>query len=298
MTTQSTSTPMVPQASRLRAGLGAIGKLFRSTTRTVSGRIGVTALSVIVLVVVLGPLLAPHGITELVGIPFAGASPASPFGTDYLGRDVLSRFLHGGAALIQQSLGAPLVTLVVGGLIGTLSGSIGGRFDLITMWVVDVLLSLPSLILALLILAGLGPGPWSSLVALIIVLLPGCVRIARAATMDSVSTEYVEAAVARGESKMAIAVREILPNTRSVMAADFGVRVAFAALTYAGLAFLGVGQSPPAADWGLMVNENRIGLLNQPLAVVLPAIAIAVFTVSVTMVADSVARSVGGRTRG
>lgn len=281
----------------LRRVGGGTKNVFRLATATVSGRFGVGALTVILLVVIVGPFVAPHGITEVVGAPFGSPNSTSPLGTDYLGRDVLSRFLHGGVTLITLSLMAPLISLVIGGLVGTLAGSIGGRFDLVTTWMVDVVLSLPSLILALLVLASLGTGPGASLVALTVVLVPGAIRVARAATLDAASADYVEAALARGENRLSVAVREILPNTRAVLAADFGTRVGYAALIYAGLSFLGVGQPPPAADWGLMINENRIGLLTQPIAVVVPAVAIALVTVSVTAVSDSLARSVGGRTR-
>ncbi|WP_455836191.1 ABC transporter permease [Pseudarthrobacter siccitolerans] len=289
----TSSTRPVP----LRRAGRALRNVLRLATGTVSGRFGVAAMAVILIVVIVGPFLAPYGITEVVGRPFAPLNATYLLGTDYLGRDVLSRFLHGGATLIMLSLLAPLISLIIGGLVGTLAGSIGGRVDLVITWIVDVVLSLPSMILALLILASLGTGPGPSLVALTVVLVPGAIRVARAATLDAASSDYVEAALARGESRLAVAVREILPNTRSVLAADFGARVGYAALIYAGLSFLGVGQSPPAADWGLMINENRIGLLIQPIAVVVPAIAIALFTVSVSTVSDSIARSVGGRTR-
>jgi len=292
----TTEVPNV-ELSFPRRAAQTVRTAFAFATATGSGRFGVAALALILLVVIIGPLLAPFGITEVVGIPFGPPTGTSLLGTDYLGRDVLSRFLRGGSTLVMLSLLAPLVSLAIGGLIGTLAGSIGGRFDLGTTWIVDVVLSLPSLILALLVLASLGTGPGASLVALTVVLAPGAVRVARAATLDAASVDYVEAALARGESRLSIAVREILPNTRSILAADFGSRVGFAALIYAGISFLGVGQSPPAADWGLMINENRIGLLSQPVAVVMPAVAIALFTVSITSISDSISRSVGGRTR-
>lgn len=294
---QNEFMPGSTRPTPLRQAGRALQKVFRLATGTVSGRFGVAALAVILIVVIVGPFLAPDGITDVVGVPFDPPSSTYLLGTDYLGRDVLSRFLHGGATLIMLSLLAPLISLVIGGLVGTLAGSIGGKFDLVTNWIIDVVLSLPSLILALLVLASLGTGPGPSLAALTVVLVPGAIRVARAATLDAASADYVEAALARGENRLAVAVREILPNTRSVLAADFGARVGYAALIYAGLSFLGVGQSPPAADWGLMINENRIGLLTQPIAVVVPAVAIALFTVSVTTVSDSIARSVGGRTR-
>lgn len=296
MTTISTEVARTRPSLMWRAAVG-LQKVFGLATGTASGRFGVIALAVILLLVIVGPFLAPYGITEVVGVPFGPPSGAHLLGTDYLGRDVLSRFLHGGSTLVMLSLLAPLISLGIGGLVGTLAGSIGGRFDLVTTWIVDVVLSLPSLILALLVLASLGTGPGASLVALTVVLVPGAIRVARAATLDAASADYVEAALARGENRLSIAVREILPNTRSVLAADFGARVGFAALIYAGISFLGVGQAPPAADWGLMINENRIALLTQPVAVVVPAVAIALFTVSIASVSDSIVRSVGGRTR-
>lgn len=296
MTTISTKVARTAPSLVRRATVG-LQKVFRLATGTASGRFGVIALVVILLLVLVGPLVAPYGITEVVGVPFGPPNGTYLLGTDYLGRDVLSRFLHGGSTLVMLSLLAPLISLGIGGLVGTLAGSIGGRFDLVTTWIVDVVLSLPSLILALLVLASLGTGPGASLVALTVVLVPGAIRVARAATLDAASADYVEAALARGENRLSIAVREILPNTRSVLAADFGARVGYAALIYAGISFLGVGQAPPAADWGLMINENRIALLTQPIAVVVPAVAIALFTVSIASVSDSIVRSVGGRTR-
>ncbi|APE34743.1 hypothetical protein BOX37_13185 [Nocardia mangyaensis] len=291
------STTAPTRASFVRRAAASAGTVYRLATGTSGGRFGVVVLAIILLIVIVGPFVAPFGITQVAGVPFGAPNGTHLLGTDYLGRDVLSRFLHGGSTLVILSLLAPLISLVIGGVIGTLAGSIGGRFDLVTTWIVDVVLSLPALILALLVLASLGTGPGASLAALTVVLAPGAIRVARAATREAASADYVEAALARGENRLSIAVREILPNTRSVLAADFGARVGFAALIYAGISFLGVGQSPPAADWGLMINENRIGLLTQPIAVVVPAIAIALFTVSVTSVSDSIARSVGGRTR-
>jgi ABC-type dipeptide/oligopeptide/nickel transport system permease subunit len=260
---------------------------------TPGGKVGLCVLAVAFVIVVFGPSLASHGITDVIDRPYAGPASSHPLGTDYLGRDVLSRFLYGGRLLVAESLTATLAAFVIGGFVGLLAGIRRGRFDALAVWIVDVLLSVPALILALLILAGFGAGAWTTLAALTIVLLPGSLRIARSATLDAASTEYVEAALVRGESTFSIAVREVLPNIRSVLAADIGMRIAYAAMLYAGLSFLGLGAAPPAADWGLMVSENRGGLLVQPLAVLVPSIAIALFTVSVTGIADSIARTTG-----
>ena len=283
----------VVSLGKARTAARAVRRGCHLAAGTSGGKVGLLLLLPIAGVVLFGPNLAPHGITEVVGRPFSAVSADHLLGTDYLGRDVLSRFLNGGRTLILASLVAPLITVTIGGLVGILAGSRGGRLDTVVIWLVDVLLSIPALIFALLILAAFGANLWATFGALSVILLPGCIRITRAATLDAASSEYVEAALARGEGGFAIAVREILPNIRSVIAADFGLRVGYAALTYAGLSFLGFGEPPPLPDWGGMVSENRGGVMVQPLAVLVPSVAIAMFTVATMEIADSIARSLG-----
>ncbi|MDO8210172.1 ABC transporter permease [Conexibacter sp. CPCC 206217] len=268
----------------------------RSARRSVARGWGLMCLIAfvgIVLVALVGPFLAPHPITEVLGAPYSPPSGPAPLGTDYLGRDVLSRFLSGGRLLIAVSLGSTLLAYVVAAPIGMLMGYVRGLPDRIAGGAVNVLLSIPPVVLALLIVAGLGTSPLVAGLAVTIVLIAPIVRIVRGATAEIVTSEYIEAAVMRGETGARVIFHEVLPNIRPTLVADFGVRLAYTVILYASLNFLGLGQAPPAADWGLMVSENRGGLLVMPWAVVVPALAIAGLTVAGTGVAEAVSRSLG-----
>jgi peptide/nickel transport system permease protein len=263
----------------------------KKATATAGGQVGVSGIGLLVLLVVFGPLLAPHSVSQIVGAPFAPPSSATPLGTDYLGRDVLSRFLYGGRLLPIVAVGSATLAYLLALPIGILSGLTRGRLDQGIVWLIDLLLSIPALIVGLLMLAALGSGVVIIGIAITAVSIPPIIRMVRAATFDQATNEYVEAAVARGERKLSIALREVLPNIRPAIIADYAVRLAFAVILYASLGFLGLGVGPPAADWGLMVSENHGGLLVNPWAVVVPAVAIACITVSITLVADALGRS-------
>jgi peptide/nickel transport system permease protein len=260
---------------------------------TSAGKIGLVGIGIIVFIAVAGPWLAPHSITQVIGKPYLTPRASAPLGTDYLGRDVLSRWLQGGRVIPLIALASTVGAYVIGGSIGLVSGIRRGGFDIGAMWIVDVFLSIPPLIAALALLTALGRGDLTTGIAIAAVFVAPIVRIVRAATFEVVKSEYVEAAVARGERTLSIALREILPNIRTTVVADFGVRVAYATILFASLSFLSLGPEPPTADWGLMVSENSGGLLINPWAVIVPAITIALMSVSVMLVADSIARSIG-----
>jgi peptide/nickel transport system permease protein len=260
---------------------------------TRSGKVGTVMLILIVLVAFVGPLFAPHSIIDVVGFPFASPSSSAPLGTDFLGRDVLSRFLNGGRVLLIVAFASTLIAYTCGGLVGLLAGYRRGAVGHGIIWVVDVFLSIPAIILALAMIAALGPGVGYVGIAVTVVLIPPIVRIVRIVTIEVSTNEYVEAAIARGEKTFSIMVREILPNVRVPVSADFGIRLSWSIILYSSLSFLGFGRTAPAADWGLMIAENRDGLLVSPWPMLVPAIAIALLAISVNLVADSIARSIG-----
>lgn len=260
---------------------------------TWNGRIGLVLVVVVLAVAAIGPMAAPGSTTKTVGPPFQGPSVEHLLGTDFLGRDAFSRFLAGGASLLIVSISATLIAYATGIAIGMLAAYKRSWFDAVFVGSADVLLAFPPIVFVLILLAYAGPQTWLVIIGLAITQAPRVARVARAATVDLKGQEYVEAAVARGEPTSAILRRELLPNISSPILADFGIRLTTTIILTASISFLGLGPQPPAADWGLMISQNRSGLTVAPLLVLAPAIAIAVLTVGVNLVADSVARGMG-----
>jgi len=260
------------------------------------GRQGIAGLSILVVVLgiaLIGPFVAPHSLAQPVGAPGGPPSSGTPLGTDYLGRDVLSRVLHGGVSVLELSVLTLALTYLIGGGIGMVAGLSRTLVDPMLMRTVDVVLVFPPLLLMLLLIAGAGNNFWILVIGVVLVLSPGVARIVRTATLEVSRTGYVEAAATRGERRPAIMRREILPNIMPAILADFGVRFSGAIILAASVNFLGLGAQPPAANWGLMVAENRPIIFTNIWAVVVPAALLALLTVSVNLLGDAYARSLG-----
>jgi ABC-type dipeptide/oligopeptide/nickel transport system permease subunit len=256
-------------------------------------RIGLLGTVVMLLIAFLGPFLAPHSPTALLGAPLSPPSSEFPLGTDFLGRDVLSRVLWGGHTVIILAGIATVASYVVGASIGLWAGFSRSLVDGVLMRGVDLLLAFPPILLLLLLAAGFGAAPAALVVGIVLVHVPGIARIVRAAAQEQSTRGYVEAAVARGEHAPQILFREILPNIWPTIAADIGPRFTVSILLVAAINFLGLGLRPPTADWALMISENSTALTIQPLTILVPALMIAVLTISVNLVADAFARSRG-----
>lgn len=260
----------------------------RLSSGTVAGSIALAVVVLVLLLAVLGPFFSPYTATEIVGVPFSGRSLDHPLGTDFLGRDVLSRVMHGGRAAVFLATAATAGSYLIGATIGLIAGFRGGRVDGVLMRGVDVLLAFPPILFLLLMASGMGPSAWALLISITIIFAPSVARLIRTATQAVSRSGYVEAAVARGEGTPRILIREILPNIRATVVADAGPRLTFAILLVAAVNYLGLGMRPPQADWALMISENRSGLKLQPWALATPAALIAVLTVAVNIVADQV----------
>jgi peptide/nickel transport system permease protein len=258
-----------------------------------AGWVGLLLALVTLGVALLGPFFAPHDPAELIGSSFAAPSRAYPLGLDYLGRDALSRFLWGGWTAVLVALGSTLLGAAVGTVLGLSAAYFRGAADAVVGRGTEVALAFPAVILILLIVTGFGTALWLVLLAVAITHVPPVARIVRGAAMDVRAQPYVEVAEARGESASYILVREILPNILAPLGIDFGMRFAGSIIVVAGVSFLGFGLQPPAADWGLMISENRNGLLVQPWPVVVPVVAIAALTIGVSLVVDGIRRASG-----
>ncbi|WP_433492476.1 ABC transporter ATP-binding protein/permease [Nocardia grenadensis] len=238
-------------------------------------------------VIAIGPALAPHSPTAPVGAPFQPPNAASPLGTDVIGRDVLSRVLHGGWSLLLISV----VSLLAGYALGVGLGLIAGLRPRIDAWImrpVDALVVLPWFLLLAVIATALGAGPAAVMLTASLASVPWIVRIVRTAVHELAGAGYVESARARGEPLWWVAVVEVLPNLRAVVLADAGVRFSGVISIVAVGGFLGLGMRPPSPDWALMITENRSGFALQPWSVLAPALLIMVLVVSVNMFSDRV----------
>lgn len=255
-------------------------------------KVGIALTALVVAVALIGPLLLPwatgYSSTEFAERPFHFAGVA---GTDDLGRDVLSRFLDGGRQLLLFSLLATLLGLAVGTTAGLIAAYTGGWLDGLIMRCNDVLLAVPQLVFALLAITVLGPQGWVLITVIGLTHAPRVARVARSSAVSVITEDFVRASEMYAVPRWRILFYDVLPNITGPLMVELGLRMTYSIGAIASLSFLGLGMQPPAADWGLMINENRIALLIQPWGVVLPVIAIAVLTVGTNLITDSIARA-------
>lgn len=254
--------------------------------------VGLVITGVIALLAVVGPWLAPYGENEIVGKPFT--MEGSLLGTDYLGQDVWSRLLSGGGSILLISLLATALGMVLGIIIGVVAAYAGGWLDEAIMRLNDVALAFPQILLALLVLTAVDQPSWWMIVLLVGAShAPRVARLARGVALGIVSRDFVIAAEALGESRLRVIMAEVLPNMNAPLLAEAGLRLTYSIGIVAAIGFLGFATNPGAADWGLMINENRLALLVQPWGVLAPVIIIGIFTVGTNLMADGIAQLAG-----
>lgn len=251
-----------------------------------STRIASGIIAVFVTVAVLAPLLAPYGLNDAVGDPWEAMSALHPFGTDSLGRDMLSRLIYGARITLVVAGSATVLSFTIGIVLGFAASALGGVVDTVLSRVNDLLMSIPTLILALVVLA-IVPTNLATLILVMATLDSTRVfRLARSLSADIAVMDYIEVARLRGDGLGWMMWREILPNAAAPMIAEFGLRFAFAILFLSALSFLGLGVQPPYADWGSLVRENKDGIIFGVPAALIPGLAIAVLTLAVNAIAD------------
>ena len=257
-------------------------------------RIGLAIVALIIAIAVLGPLVSPYSPTEFVAAPNSGPSADALFGADALGRDVFSRFLNGGLSVLWMAAAATLIGVVAGVIIGLLAAYSRGWLDDVLMRASDVVLAFPQIILALLAVSALGPKPWLIVLVVAVTHAPRVARVIRGAALEVVERDFVKAAEVVGEKRSRILFGEVLPNVTSPLLVELGLRMTYSIALVAAVSFLGFGLQPPAADWGLMINENRLSITVQPWSVLLPVLAIGLLTVGTNLVTDGIARAAIG----
>lgn len=238
--------------------------------------------------VLAGPTLAPYDPeTFHYGARLLGPSAEFLLGTDQFGRDILSRILWGSRTTVMLSVVATFIGATIGCAFGIVSGYLGGRADEILMRFVDALMAIPSLLLALLIITVLGPSGFNAVVAIGIAFSPGMARIARSVTLSVRTSDYVSAAVARGESALWIMTREIAPNMMAPVIVEATIRVAFAIMLLATLSFLGLGSQPPTPEWGLMISDARAYMFRNAWSIFWPGLSIALVAITFNLLGDA-----------
>jgi peptide/nickel transport system permease protein len=261
-----------------------------AAARTTRGAVGLVLALLIVALAVIGPWVTPYPPNALLTLPFAKPSAHLLLGADFIGRDALSRVLDGGWLLLLMATAATALGVILGAAAGVSAAYLRGVSDGIIMRTIDVILSFPQLVFALLLLSVLGPKLWLIVLAVALSHAPQVGRVLRSATLDISEQDYVKAAELQGMRPAKVMVKEIMPNLISPLMVEVGLRLTYSIVIIAGLAFLGFGQQPPASNWGSMINDNRIGLSLNPWAVIVPALLIALLTVGVNTFTDAVAR--------
>jgi peptide/nickel transport system permease protein len=272
--------------------------LLRRAWRLPRTKVGVALALLLVGTALIGPFFAPHDPAAFAGAPYAHPSSSTLLGTDNLGRDILSRFLWGGRSILGLSAAATLIGLVLGVSIGLVAAYSRGLLDDVLMRLMDVILAFPSIVLALVAVSTVGPKLWLIVLVVGLTTMPRVARVTRGASAEVVERDFVQAAEALGEPRPKLLLGEILPNITSPLMVEASLRLTYAIGLIAGLSFLGFGEQPPAADWGLMINENRQGLTVQPWGVVMPVLAIALLTIGTSLIGDGFARASAGIDRG
>lgn len=292
--TSADAPPLSPQKRR-----GTVSRLFRSALRTTRGKVGLTLTLLVVVIAFGGPLAAKSPGTGFVSSPFAPAGHGAGFlGADNLGRNVVDRVLNGGHQLLLVSAISTAVAVFVGAVAGVVAAYLQGLRGTAIMRLVDVLLAMPQLVFVLFVVSVLGAHTWLLVLAVSTAQAPQVARVVYAAAQDVCERDFVKAVALWGVPARVVLWRQVLPSLSTPLAVEAGLRLSFSIILISGLNFLGIGAQPPNPSWGVMVNENRLGLGLNPWGVLAPALILGVLAVGTNLFADSLARGHLGEDRG
>jgi peptide/nickel transport system permease protein len=245
------------------------------------------------LVAMLAPWITPHDPLRLLDAPLEPPTATFWLGTDELGRDFFSRLLLGGQISIVAAAGAGLIAAIGGGLLGLATAYHRGPFDDIVSRLVEMKLSIPSILLVSLFVTGFGQSLGVLVIVMSLIYMMGVIRTSRAMGMSLMEQAYVKAAKLRGESPAAIVLREMLPNIADLLAVEFALRMSSALLLVSALSFLGLGVSPPTPDWGLMIQSGLQSIRSEPWLVLAPALCISTLVIGINLATEGVADLLG-----
>jgi peptide/nickel transport system permease protein len=280
-------------------GLDALRRLLRNKLAMV----GIAIIGVVFLTAIFAPVLAKqdpneNGIFKVY--PREGKTPPGleyPMGTDELGRDILSLIIYGSRVSILVGVFAVGFAILVGATLGAIAGYVGGIADNIIMRIMDIMLAFPTILLALVIVAVIGPGLFNAMLAVGIVSVPTYARIMRATVLGETNKEYVMAARSIGAKSNRILWRHVFPNTLSPIIVAASLGIATAILDAAGLGFLGLGAQPPTPEWGLMLSRNKSHIFTSPWMVFFPGVAIMFLVLGFNLLGDGLRDALDPRLR-
>jgi peptide/nickel transport system permease protein len=277
---------------------GAWARLSAAILRHKMASLGAGLVILVALSALLAPWLSPHDPLEQDVLQrLAAPSAEFPLGNDSFGRDILSRILWGGRVSLLVGTSAVLLAILIGGVLGMLAGYIGGTFDRIVMAAMDVLLSFPTLVMGLLVVAMLGPTVGNLILAITLTAIAPFARIARAPTLAIKERDFIEAGRALGFSNLRIMAVHILPNIVDEILVMASLWLATAIRTEASLSFIGLGVRPPTATWGGMIREGFENILDAPWLAIFPSLAILVIMLGLNMLGDGLRDATDPRLR-
>ena len=264
-----------------------IEDVFRELWNNKLALFGMIILFLLVFIAIFAPFIAPHDpVDQELKKRLSPPSSEYPLGTDHLGRCILSRLLYGARISLPIAMMVVGITFAIGVTTGAISGYLGGIADEIIMRIVDVFLTFPGLILALGIIAALGPGLFNAMIALVVVGWAGYTRIVRGSVLSVKEKEFVEGARGLGASDSYILVRHILPNVIAPVIPMAMLGMGYVILAVAGLSFLGLGAQPPTPEWGAMLNDGRVFMRSAPQLMIFPGLAIMITVLAFNFLGD------------
>ncbi len=283
---------------------GPLLAFWRSFRENRGAVIGLVIVCSVVFIAIFADFLAPYDpleqfrdATKLPPIWVEGANWKYILGTDPLGRDMLSRILYGSRISLFIGSSVMLVTAIIGIFLGLIAAFKGGIIDVVVIRVMDLIMAIPSLVLAILIIAVIGPNLTNTIVAITIVYLPRFVRLVRASAMSELSKDYVTAARVAGVGQWRLMFSTVLPNCMAPLIVQAALGISDAILEAAGLGFLGLGAQPPTPEWGSMLADSRDLITSNPWVMALPGIAILITVLSINLMGDGLRDALDPRLR-
>jgi len=287
------STQAISNGAKSTAPPGPWREFWTAFSANRGAVIGLATIVFLLLVALFAPWIAPHAPNETNSAVFLlppawqqGGSMSYLLGTDAIGRDILSRLMHGARLSLSIGVAVVAISVVAGVVLGLIAGFFRGVLEIAIMRLMDIVLTLPSLLLAIVIVAILGPGLVNAMLAVAIVVLPHYVRITRAAVIAEVSRDYVTAARVSGAGTLRLMFREVLPNCAAPLIVQASLGISTAILDAAALGFLGLGAQPPSPEWGTMLADAREFVLRAWWVVTFPGLAILMAVLAFNLLGD------------
>lgn len=276
---------------------GRVRRLIGSALRTRRGMLGASLALIVVAIGLLGPFVSDSPLA-FTAVPLAPRGDGNGLlGSDILGRDVFARVMSGGWRILLLASAATALAISVGTAVGVVAAYRRGLVDTLSMRTVDILLALPQLVFVLLMLSVVGPKPWLVILAAGLSQAPQVARVVYAAAQEVCERDFVKAVAVWGVPPRIVIRRHVVPSLVSPLMVECGIRLSGSIVLIAGLGFLGLGTTPPAPDWGVMINENRLGLASNPWGVLAPVVLLGLLAVGTNLFSDAIARvNIGDRT--